>query len=136
MKSLLPSRILIRLSAILWLIPHLPVTKFLTVLQSAAIEQIISANPMANATAVLCGLELLPDPGTKISPSKVESKQRVVQRAVSKALDRTLQPLTQGGRLEGGEGSLNRLSEKKFFVLLWRSTMLEDSILICINPSA
>jgi hypothetical protein len=56
------------------------------------------------------GLELLPDPVAKISPSK----QRLVQRAVSKARDRALQPFTQGGRLEGDEGSLNRLSEKMY----------------------
>ncbi len=53
------------------------VTKFLTVPQSAAIQQMVSANPTANATTVRRGLELLPDPVAKISPSK----QCLVQRA-------------------------------------------------------
>ncbi len=72
------------------------VTKSLTVPQTAAIQQIVSANPTANATTVRRGLELLSDPVAKISPSK----QRLVQHAVSKARDRALQPFTQGERLE------------------------------------
>jgi hypothetical protein len=55
---------------------------------------------------VLCSLELLQDLVAKISPSK----QCLMQRAVLKARGRTLQRFTQGGRLEGDEGSLNRLS--------------------------
>ena len=68
----------------------------------------VSTNPMANATTVRRGLELLPNPAAKISPSK----QRLVQRAVARARARTLQPFTQGERLNGDEGSLVRLSEK------------------------
>ena len=68
----------------------------------------VSTNPMANATTVRRGLELLPNPAAKVSPSK----QRLVQRAVARARARTLQPFTQGERLNCDEGSLVRLSEK------------------------
>jgi hypothetical protein len=85
-------------------------TKFLTVSQSAAIEQTVSTNSTASATAVLRGLELLLDPVAKVSPSK----QRFVHLSLSKAQDRRLQPFTQGERLEGDEGSHNCLSKKSF----------------------
>ena len=84
------------------------VQKFLTVPQSAAVERMVSTMPMLNATNVRRGLDLLDEPAAKISPSK----QRLVQRAVAKARARTLQPFTQGEKLDGEEGSLNRLCEK------------------------
>ena len=64
--------------------------------------------PMLNATNVRRCLDLLDEPAVRISPSK----QRLVQRAVAKARARTLQPYTQGEKLDGEEGSLNRLCEK------------------------
>ena len=86
------------------------VTKFLTIRQSSAIEQMVSTNPMASATNVRRGLELLPDDASKVSPSK----QRLVQRAVASARARVLQPFTRGEKLDGDQGSLTRLSEKIF----------------------
>ena len=90
------------------------VTKFLSVPQAAAVERIISTMPLLNATNVRRGLDLLDEPAAKISPSK----QRLVQRAVAKARAKTLQPFTQGEKLDGDEGSLNRLSEKIFLATL------------------
>ena len=55
------------------------VSKFLTIQQSSALEQIVSTNPMVSSTTARRGLELLPDPTSKISPSK----KRLVARAVS-----------------------------------------------------
>ncbi len=54
------------------------VTKFLSIPQAATIDSAVTTNPMGDATAVRRGLELLPDPMVKVSPSK----QRMVQRAV------------------------------------------------------
>jgi hypothetical protein len=68
------------------------VTRLLSVPQTAAIQQMVSTNSMANASTVRRGLDLLPKSVVKISPSK----QRLVQRAVSKARARTLEPFTQG----------------------------------------
>jgi hypothetical protein len=84
------------------------VSKFLTVQQSSALEQMVSTNPMASSTTVRRGLELLPDSASKISPSKA----RLVRRAVSAARARALLPFSQGGDLTGDEGSLTRLSSK------------------------
>ena len=84
------------------------VSKFLTVQQSSALEQMVSTNPMASSTTVRRGLELLPDSASKISPSKA----RLVRRAVARARARALQPFSQGGDLSGDEGSLTRLSSK------------------------
>ena len=84
------------------------VTKFLSLQQSAALEQMVSTNPMVSATSVRRGLDLLPDPAARISPSK----QRLVARAVVAARLRTLEPFSQGEKLEGEEGSLTRLSAK------------------------
>ena len=81
------------------------VSKFLTIQQSAALERMVSTNPMVSATSCRRGLELLPDPAVRISPSK----QRLVARAVSAARLRTLQPFSQGEKLESKEGSLTRL---------------------------
>ena len=86
------------------------VTKFLTIRQSSAIEQMVSTNPMASATNVRRGLELLPEAASKVSPSK----QRLVQRAVASARARVLQPFSRGEKLDGDQGSLTRLSEKIF----------------------
>ena len=84
------------------------VSKFLTVQQSSALEQMVSTNPMASSTTVRHGLELLPDSASKISPSKA----RLVARAVSAARARALLPFSQGEDLSGDEGSLTRLSSK------------------------
>jgi hypothetical protein len=84
------------------------VSKFLTVQQSSVLEQMVSTNPMASATTVRCGLELLPDSASKISPSKA----RLVRRAVSAARALTLQQFSQGEELKGDEGSLTHLSSK------------------------
>ena len=54
-------------------------SKFLTIQQSSVLEQIVSTNPMVSSTTARRGLELLPDPTSKISPSK----KRLVARAVS-----------------------------------------------------
>jgi len=54
------------------------VSKFLTIQQSAALERMVSTNPMVSATSCRRGLELLPDPAVRISPSK----QRLVARAI------------------------------------------------------
>ena len=86
------------------------VTKFLSIPQTAALEQMVATNPMVSATSVRRGLELLPDSAAKISPSK----QRLVARAVSAARLRALQPFSHGEKLDGDEGSLTRLSEKIF----------------------
>jgi hypothetical protein len=86
------------------------VTKFLSIPQTAALEQMVATNPMVIATAVRRGLELLPDSAAKISPSK----QRLVACAVSAACLRALQPFSHGEKLDGNEGSLTRLSEKIF----------------------
>jgi hypothetical protein len=67
----------------------------------------VSTYPMVSATSARRGLELLPDPASKISPSK----QRLVASAVSAARLRTLQPFSHGKKLDGEEGSLTRLSE-------------------------
>jgi len=84
------------------------VSKFLTVQQSSALEQMVSTNPMASSTTVRRGLELLPDAASKISPSKA----RMAARAVAKARARALLPFSQGEDLSGDEGSLTRLSSK------------------------
>jgi hypothetical protein len=93
------------------------VTKFLSIPQSAALEQMVATNPMVSSTTVRRGLELHPDPAAKISPSK----QRLVQRAVAAAHARELQPFTQGEILDGEEGSLTRLSEK-----IYLRTLVEE----------
>ena len=80
------------------------VTKFLTIPQTAAIEQMVATNPMASATNVRRGLDLLDDEASKVSPSK----QRMVQRAVARARSRVLEPFTQGKKLDGDQGSLTR----------------------------
>ncbi len=72
---------------------------------------------MVSATSVRRGLDLLPDPAAHISPSK----QRLVVRAVSAARLRTLQPFSQGEKLEGEEGSLTRLSAK-----IYLQTLVEE----------
>ena len=86
------------------------VSKFLSIQQSAALEQMVSTNPMVSATSCRRGLQLHPDPAAQISPSK----QRLVARAVSAARLRTLKPFSQGEKLDGEEGSLTRLSAKIF----------------------
>ena len=78
------------------------VTKFLSIPQSAALQEIVSTNPMVSSTSVRRGLELHSNPAAKISPSK----QRLVARAVSAARARTLQPFSQGEDLKPEEGSL------------------------------
>ena len=93
------------------------VSKFLTIQQSSALEQIVSTNPMVSSTAARRGLELLPDPASKISPSK----KRLVARAVSAARARALLPFSQGEDLKGDEGSLTRLSSK-----IYLSTLVEE----------
>ena len=89
------------------------VSKFLTIQQSGALEQMVSTNPMVSSTTARRGLELLPDPASKISPSK----QRLVARAVSAARARALLPFSQGENLNGDEGSLTRLSSKPLHCL-------------------
>jgi hypothetical protein len=86
------------------------VSKFLSIQQSSALEQMVSTNPMASSTTVRNGLELLPDSASKISPTKA----RLVARAVSLARARALQPFSHGEDLKGDEGSLTRLSSKNF----------------------
>jgi hypothetical protein len=86
------------------------ITKFLSIPQSAAIEQMVMTNPMASSTSVRRGLELLDDEASKVSPSK----QRMVQRAVARARARVLEPFTQGEKLDGDQGSLTRLSDKMY----------------------
>jgi hypothetical protein len=86
------------------------VSKFLSIQQSAALEQMVSTYPMVSGTSCRRGLELLPDPAAHISPSK----QRHVARAVSAARLRTLQPFSHDEKLEGEEGSLTRLSAKVY----------------------
>ena len=90
------------------------VSKFLSLRQTAALEQMVSTNPMVNSTSVRRGLDLLPDPAARISPSK----QRLVARAVVAARLRTLEPFSQGEKLEGEEGSLTRLSAKIYLKAL------------------
>ncbi len=68
----------------------------------------VATNPMVTSTTVRCGLELLPDSASKISPSKAQ----LVARAVVAARARVLQPFSQGEKLDGEERSLTRLSEK------------------------
>ena len=80
------------------------VSKFLSIPQTSALEQMVSTNPMASATPVRRGLELLPDSTSKISPSKA----RLVARAVVAARARALEPFSQGEKLDGDEGSLTR----------------------------
>jgi hypothetical protein len=84
------------------------VSRFLSIPQTAALQQMVSTNPMVSSTTVRRGLELLPDTAAKISPSKA----RLVARAVVAARARALQPFSQGEKLDGEEGSLTRLSEK------------------------
>jgi hypothetical protein len=86
------------------------ITKFLTLPQTAAVQQMVSTNPMVNATTVRRGTQLLPDESGRISPSR----SRLVQRAVAAHRSRVLEPFTQGEKLDGEEGSLTRLSEKIF----------------------
>lgn len=93
------------------------VSKFLSIQQTSALEQIVSTNPMVSATSCRRGLELLPDPAAQISPSK----QRLVARAVSAARLRTLQPFSHGEKLDGEEGSLTRLSGK-----IYLHTLVEE----------
>jgi hypothetical protein len=95
------------------------VTKFLSIQQTAALEQMVATNPMISSTTVRRGLELHSDPAAKIFPSK----QRLVQRAVAAAHARELQPFTQGASeiLDGEEGSLTRLSEK-----IYLRTLVEE----------
>jgi hypothetical protein len=74
----------------------------------------VSTNPVANSSTVRHGLDLLPESAVKISPSKL----RLVQRAVSKARARTLDPSTQGENLKGEKGSLVRLAKKIYLQTL------------------
>ena len=46
------------------------VSKFLSIQQTAALQRMVSANPMVSATSCRHGIELLPDPTAQISPSK------------------------------------------------------------------
>ncbi len=62
----------------------------------------VSTNPMVSATSVRRGLELHPDPASKISLSK----QRLVARAIGSARARASQPFSQGEDLKGEKGSL------------------------------
>jgi hypothetical protein len=78
------------------------VTKFLSIPQTAALQQMVATNPMVSSTTVRRGLELLPDSASKISPSKA----RLVARAVVAARARALLPFSQGEKLDGEEGSL------------------------------
>ena len=84
------------------------ISKFLTLPQTAAVQQIVGTNPMVNATTVRRGTQLLSDDSGRISPSR----SRLVQRAVAAHRSRVLEPFTQGEKLDGEEGSLTRLSEK------------------------
>ena len=86
------------------------VSKFLSIPQSAALQQMVATNPMVSSTTVRRGLDLLPDDASKISPSK----SRLVVRAVVAARARALEPFSQGEKLDGDEGSLTRLSDKIF----------------------
>ena len=90
------------------------VSKFLSIRQSAALEQMVSTNPMVSSTTVRRGLELLPDAAVHISPSK----NRLMARAVVAARARALLPFSQGEKLDGDEGSLTRLSDKIFLQTL------------------
>jgi hypothetical protein len=96
-------------------------TRFLSIPQSAALEQMVQTNqdPMVSSTTVMRGLELHPDPSpaARISPSK----QHLVQRVVSSARARALQPFSQGEKLNGEEGSLTRLFEK-----IYLRTLVEE----------
>jgi hypothetical protein len=86
------------------------VSIFLSISQTTALQQMVATNPMVSSTTVLRCLELLPDYASKISPSK----SRLVARAVVAARAQVLLPFSQGGKLDGEEGSLTRLSEKIF----------------------
>ena len=99
-------------------------TKFLTLSQTAAVQQIVSTNPMVNTTTVRRGTQLLSDVSGRISPSK----SRLVARAVTAHRTRVLEPFTQGEKVDDEEGSLTRLSEKYFCVHSRRSTMQVASI--------
>ena len=80
------------------------VSKFLSIPQSAALQQMVATNPMVSSTTVLRGLELLPDDASEISPSKA----RLVARAVVAARARALEPFSQGEKLDGDEGGLTK----------------------------
>ena len=86
------------------------VTKFLSIPQTAALQQMVATNPMVSSTTARRGLELHSDAAAKISPSKA----RLVARAVVAARARALEPFSQGEKLDGDEGSLTRLSDKIF----------------------
>ena len=86
------------------------VTKFLSIPQTSALQQMVATNPMISSTTARRGLELHSDPAAKISPSKA----RLVARAVVAARVRALEPISQGEKLDGKEGSLTRLSDKIF----------------------
>ncbi len=103
------------------------VSKFLSIQQTAALEQMVSTNPMVSATSARRGLELLPDPASKISPSK----QRLVARAVSAARLRTLKPFSHGEKLYCEEGSLTRLSEK-----IYLHIKVSETIYLHIEPKS
>ena len=90
------------------------VTKFLSIPQTAALQQMVATNPMISSTTARRGLELHSDPAAKISPSKA----RLVARAVVAARARALEPFSQGEKLDGDEGSLTRLSDKNFLKTL------------------
>ncbi len=78
-------------------------TKFLTLPQTAAVQQIVGTNPMVNATTVRRGTQLLSDVSGRISPSK----SRLVARAVTAHRSRVLEPCTQGEKVDDEcEGSL------------------------------
>jgi hypothetical protein len=62
------------------------VTKKLSILQTAALQQMVATNPMVSSTTVLRGLELLPDSSSKISPSKALLVARAVVAAHARAL--------------------------------------------------
>jgi hypothetical protein len=87
---------------------------FLSIPQSAALEQMVSTNPMVSATSVRRGLDLHPDPAAK----SYHSNQRRVAREVAAARLRALEPIFQGGKLDGEQGSLKRLSEKIYLKTL------------------
>ncbi len=104
------------------------VSKFLSIPQTAALQQMVATNPMVGSTTstVLRGVELplLADSASKFSPSKA----RLAARAVVAACALAFLPFSQGEKLEGEAGSLTRLSEKIFCNGLWSSTIKVVSI--------
>ena len=79
-------------------------TRGLSIVQGAALEQVVRSYPLASATEARRSLNLQ-GPSVSISPSK----QRSVRTATAKVREHVLSQFTQGERVSNDEGSMTSM---------------------------